>query len=67
MRTIDFRQKVHRDLQKENHHQAKPERICTEGFAKVIGKARAEEIGQRGEEQVERTGETEHWQLEIEE
>jgi len=57
MRTIDFRQEVHRDLQKENHRQAKPERIRTERFAEVISEAGAEEIGQRGEEEVEWTGE----------
>ena len=54
MRTIDFRQEIHRDLQKENHPKAEPERICSERLAEVIGKAGAEEIGQRGEEEVER-------------
>lgn len=51
MRTIDFWQKIERHLQEKNHHEAEPERIRTEGFAEVIGKAGAEGIGQRGEKE----------------
>ena len=54
MRTIHFRQKVQRHLQEKDHHEAQPERIRAEGFAEVIGKAGAEGVGQRGEEEQER-------------
>ena len=41
-------------MQQENHHEAKPERICAKRFAEVIGKAGAEGIGQHGEEEQKR-------------
>jgi len=44
-------------LQEENHHKTQPERIRAEWFAEVIGEAGAEEICQRGEEEVERASE----------
>lgn len=65
MRTVDFRQKVHCDLQEENHHKARPEGIRMEGFGEIISQAHAEEICQRGEEEVEGAGEAEHEELEI--
>ncbi len=63
MRTIHFRQKIQRHLQQEDHHEAKPERIRAERFAEVIGKAGAEGIGQRGEEEQERAKEFEQFTI----
>jgi hypothetical protein len=46
-------------LGKENGHKPQPKGIRTERFAEIAGNARAEEIGQRGEEQVERASKAE--------
>jgi hypothetical protein len=45
-------------LRKKDSNKSKPKGVCTERFTQVIGNARAEEIGQRGEQEVERAGET---------
>jgi hypothetical protein len=55
----DFRQQAHADLGQKRACQTKPKRICAEWFAEIIGDARAEREGQRGEENVERTGKAE--------
>jgi hypothetical protein len=58
--TKHFGKETHRRLREENCEQAQPKRTREERFAEVIGDARAEGVGQRGEEEVERAEEVEH-------
>ena len=57
MRTECFGQQVHGELREENRSQAKPKRNLVELLSQIGRDARAEQIGQRGEEEMERTGE----------
>jgi hypothetical protein len=46
-------------LGKNDCDETQPERVCAKGFAKIIGDACAEKIGQRSKEEVKRAGEAE--------
>ena len=58
-------------MRDKNHKQAQPKRSHEKGFTKIVRDARAEGVGQRGEEEVEGTEEghenwrVSDWRLEI--
>ncbi len=52
-----LRKQIHARLRKDDDHKAKPEGFCAERFTEIIGDADAEQIGQRGKQEMERTGE----------
>lgn len=53
----NFGEDGHSQLGEDDSEKPKPEGSGAEGSAEVISNARAEGVGQRGEEKVERTGE----------
>lgn len=53
VRTIDFRQKIQRDLEEGHDDESEPERGGTKGLAEVIGEAGAKGVGEDGEEESE--------------
>ena len=59
VRAEDFAQKGHTGLRKQSDRQAENKRCDLKGLTQIGRDARTEEIGQRGEEEVERAGETE--------
>lgn len=57
MRTKDFPQKRHAGLREENSKKAERKRKGLKRLAQIGGDARAEEVGQRGKEEVKRMSE----------
>jgi len=55
-----FGQERHAQLGKKGGDHPQPKGSREEGLAEVVGNARAKRVGQRGQEEVERTSESKH-------